>query len=70
MNNRRERQDSIPEVFRRLGLETEEEREHFRRLADLGSVGKILEVKPNPYEPSETQNNTAKDDDAKLEPTP
>ncbi len=69
MNNRRERQDSIPEVFRRLGLETEEEREHFRRLADLGAVGQILEVKPNPCEQTETQNNTAKDKDAQLEPT-
>ena len=80
MNITRERQDAstetsaksvepltegaIPNVFRRLGLETEEEREHFRRMADLGTVGQNLEMETRRCETTDTQNNTAEDEDA------
>ena len=64
MNDRCERKRSISEVFRQLGLETEEERSRFQRLADLGTIGQNLEMETHRHEPTDTQNNTAKDDDA------
>ena len=64
MNDRCERQRSISEVFRQLGLETAEKRNHFQRLAGLGTIGQILEKEPHRYEPTDTQNHTAKENDA------
>lgn len=64
MNDRCERQRSISEVFRQLGLETAEERSRFQRLADLGTIGQSLEKDPHRHEPTDTQNNTAKATDA------
>ena len=64
MNDRCERQRSISEVFRQLGLETAEERSRFQRLADLGTIGQSLEKETHRHEPTDTQNNTAKEDDA------
>ena len=64
MNDRCERQRSISEVFRQLGLETAEERSRFQRLANLGAIGQSLEKEAHRYEPTDTQNNTAKEDDA------
>ena len=64
MNDRCERQRSIFEVFRQLGLETAEERSRFQRLADLGTIGQSLEKETHRHEPTDTQNNTAKEDDA------
>ena len=64
MNDRHEKQRSIYEVFRQLGLETAEERSRFQRLADLGTIGQSLEKEPHRQEPTDTQNNTAKDGDA------
>ena len=64
MNDRHEKQRSISEVFRQLGLETAEERSRFQRLADLGTIGQNLEKDTHRHEPTDTQNNTAKDDDA------
>lgn len=64
MNDRHEKQRSISEVFRQLGLETAEERRRFQRLADLGTIGQSLEKETHPHEPTDTQNNTAKDGDA------
>ena len=64
MNDKRERQRSISEVFQHLGLGTAEEREHFRRLADLGTIGQNLEMEADRHEPTDTQNNTVRDDDA------
>ena len=64
MNDRCERQRTISEVFRQLGLETAEKRSHFQRLAGLGTIGQSLEKATHQYEPTDTQNNTAKEDDA------
>ena len=65
MNNRRERQDAISEVFQSLGLGTEAEREHFRRLTDLGNLGNIGQnSETDRREPTDTKNNTARNDDA------
>ena len=64
MKDKCERQRSISEVFRQLGLETAEERGRFQRLANLGSIGQCLEKKPHCHEPTDTQNNTAKENDA------
>ena len=64
MNDRCEKERSISEVFRQLGLETAEERSRFQRLADLGTIGQSLEKETHRHEPTDTQNNTAKDDDA------
>ena len=57
-------EDTILDVFRRLGLETEEEREHFRQLAILGTVGQILEPETHRCKTSNTRNNTTGNDDA------
>ena len=59
MNDRHEKQRSIYEVFRQLGLETAEERSRFQRLADLGTIGQSLEKETHRQEPTDTQNNTA-----------
>ena len=64
MNDKCERQRSISEVFRQLGLETAEERGRFQRLANLGSIGQSLEKEIHRHEPTDTQNNTAKENDA------
>ena len=64
MNDRHEKQRSISEVFRQLGLETAEERSRFQRLADLGTIGQNSEKETHRQEPTDTQNNTAKDGDA------
>lgn len=64
MNDKHEKQRSISEVFRQLGLETAEERSRFQRLADLGTIGQSLEKETHRHEPTDTQNNTAKDGDA------
>ena len=64
MNDGHEKQRSISEVFRQLGLETAEERRRFQRLADLGTIGQSLEKESHRQEPTDTQNNTAKDGDA------
>ena len=64
MNDRCEKERSISEVFRQLGLETAEERNRFQRLADLGTIGQSLEKEAHRHEPTDTQNNTARDDDA------
>ena len=64
MNDRCERQRSISEVFRQLGLETAEERSRFQRLAGLGTIGQSLEKETYRYEPTDTQNHTAKENDA------
>ena len=63
-NDRCERERSIAEVFQDLGLGTAEERRRFQRLADLGTIGQSLEKETHRQEPTDTQNNTAKDDDA------
>ncbi len=47
MSDKCERQSSIYEVFRQLGLETAEKRNHFQRLADLGTIGQSLEKVPH-----------------------
>ena len=60
-------EDAIPDVFRRLGLGTEEEREHFRRMADLGTVGQNLEIETRRCETTNTQNNTTGNEDAEKE---
>ena len=57
-------EDAIPDVFRRLGLGTEKEREHFRRMANLGTIGQNLEMETHRCETTNTQNNTAGNDDA------
>ena len=64
MNDKCERQRSISEVFRQLGLETVEERARFQRLANLGSIGQCLEKETHRHEPTDTQNNTTKENDA------
>ena len=64
MNDRCERERSISEVFQDLGLGTAEERSRFRRLADLGTIGQNLEMEAHRHEPTDTQNNTSRDDDA------
>ena len=64
MNDRHEKQRSIYEVFRQLGLETAEERSRFQRLADLGTIGQTSEKETHRQKPTDTQNNTAKDGDA------
>lgn len=64
MNDKCERQRSISEVFRQLGLETAEERGRFQRLANLGSIGQCLEKETHRHEPTDTQNNTTKENDA------
>ena len=64
MNDRCERKCSISEVFQDLGLGTAEERSRFQRLADLGTIGQTLEMEGRQHEPTGTQNNTARDDDA------
>ena len=61
------RRDPIFEVFQQLGLETTEERERLRLLADLGHVGE--EPGQCRYETADTRNNTATEEDyAQLEP--
>jgi hypothetical protein len=68
MDVKHEKQDSISVVFGLLGLETAEERERLRLLADLGRIGE--EPGACRYEPADTRNNTARHDDyAQLEPT-
>ena len=47
MSDKCERQRSIYEVFRQLGLETAKKRNHFQRLADLGTIGQSLEKVPH-----------------------
>ena len=64
MNDRCEKERSISEVFRQLGLETAEERSRFQRLADLGTIGQNSKKETHRHEPTDTQNNTAKEDDA------
>ncbi len=63
-NDSCERIRSISEVFQELGLGTAEERNRFQRLADLGTIGQSLEQETHRHEPTGTQNNTAKEDDA------
>lgn len=68
MGGKQEKQDAISKVFQLLGLETAEERERLRLLADLGRVGQ--EPGACRYEPADTRNNTAMEEDyAQLEPT-
>jgi len=69
MGSKHAKQGPISEVFRLLGLKTARERERFRLLPHLGRVGKEAGV--SRYEPADTRNNTAKDEEhAQLEPTP
>lgn len=69
MSIERENLASISDVFGILGLESKEDRERFRLLAELGSVG--LKPKCCFHEQAKTRNNTAKDEEyAELEPTP
>ena len=57
-------EDEILDVFRHLGLGTEKEREHFRRMANLGTIGQNLEMETHRCETTNTQNNTTGNDDA------
>ncbi|MHB9143382.1 MAG: hypothetical protein ACYC25_16050 [Paludibacter sp.] len=66
MTTKCENSSSIFEVFRKLCLETEEDREHFRYLAFLGTFRS--EPKCCQYEQTKTKNNTLRDEeDAELE---
>jgi hypothetical protein len=63
---KRKRPDTM-EVFRKLGLATEPDRQRVRQLADLGR-GAAQEVQVT-FPCADTRNNTRRDqDDAQLEP--
>jgi hypothetical protein len=65
--NQKERDDAV-QVFRLLGLETEADRRHFRRLGNLEDLGSGITKRK--VTPADTRNHTATEShDAQLEST-